>query len=102
MSTTMMTDGAKTATGVAEKHGPTVARGGWVAKGAVYALVGVLTLQLALGDPSGAPDQQGALRTVADQNYTSLEPSVSALGSAASQRYRRHGPWIEARLPGPK
>jgi len=46
----------------------------------VYALIGVLALQIALGDPSGAPDQEGALRAVADQSFGSILLIVLALG----------------------
>jgi hypothetical protein len=68
---------------MAHEHGPTVARAGWVAKGLVYATVGVLTLQLALGDPSGAPDQEGALRALADQPFGTALLVFLVVGLAA-------------------
>jgi hypothetical protein len=42
-------------------------RGGLVAYGVVHLLIGWLGLQLAFGDYAGAPDPQGALRTLAQQ-----------------------------------
>ncbi|HEX7189147.1 MAG TPA: DUF1206 domain-containing protein [Actinomycetes bacterium] len=42
------------------------ARVGFLAKGLVYALIGVLAFQIALGDPEQA-DQKGAMQSVAEQ-----------------------------------
>src|SRR5215203_6901615 len=78
----------------AEHYGPTVARAGWVAKGVVFAIVGVLTLQLALGDPSGSPDQQGALRALADQSFGAVLLVLLVVGLAAYAI----GRWLEASL----
>ncbi len=76
----------------AERYGPTVARAGWVAKGVVYALIGVLAVQLALGDPSGAPDQQGAIQTVAEQPFGSALLVLLVIGLVAYSI----GRWLEA------
>jgi hypothetical protein len=45
-----------------------LARVGFVAKGLIYALVGVLAIQVAFGDQE-KPDQQGALHAVAEQPF---------------------------------
>src|SRR5688572_18012076 len=91
-----MTTATATTTGhardLAHRHGPWVARAGWVAKGAVYAVVGVLTLQLALGDPSGSPDQQGALRAVAKQSFGTVLLVILIVGLVAYAV----GRWLEA------
>ena len=44
-------------------------RVGLVAYGIIHLLVGWLALQLAFGDYSGSPDQQGALQQIARQSY---------------------------------
>jgi len=44
-----------------------LSRGGFVARGVVYGLIGVLAVKLALGDGGKATNQQGALQTVAHQ-----------------------------------
>ena len=46
-----------------------LARAGLVARGVVYAIIGILALKLALGDGGKATDQQGALQTIADQPF---------------------------------
>lgn len=58
-------------------------RVGLVAYGLVHLLICWLALQLALGDRSGAPDQQGALRTLAQQPYGEVLLWVVALGLVA-------------------
>jgi Domain of Unknown Function (DUF1206) len=80
------------AEGAAERHGPTVAKAGWAAKGVVYALLGLLTLQLAMGDPGGSPDQQGALRSIADESWGTIILVLLAIGLAAYAI----GRWLEA------
>jgi hypothetical protein len=44
-------------------------RAGLVARGVVYAVVGILALKLALGDGGKTTSQQGALKTVAQQPF---------------------------------
>jgi hypothetical protein len=44
-------------------------RVGLVAYGVIHLLVGWLALQLAFGDRSGSPDQQGALQQIAQESY---------------------------------
>ena len=48
------------------RHGPPLARAGWLAKGAVFVIMGVLALQVAFGE-SARPDPHGALEAVAGQ-----------------------------------
>lgn len=58
-------------------------RAGWGAKGVVYALVAVLALQVAAGGSDRQADQQGALRTVAEQPLGSALLVVLAVGLLA-------------------
>ena len=44
-------------------------RVGLVAYGIIHLLIGWLALQLAFGDRSGSPDQQGALQQIAQESY---------------------------------
>ncbi len=53
-------------------------RVGLVAYGIIHILVGWLALQLAFGDYSGAPDQQGALHQVSQESYG--EPLLWLIG----------------------
>lgn len=46
-----------------------LSRGGFVARGIVYGLIGVLAVALALGAGGKATNQQGALETVAHQHF---------------------------------
>ncbi|HYF45479.1 MAG TPA: DUF1206 domain-containing protein [Acidimicrobiales bacterium] len=77
---------------LAHRHGPTLARWGWAAKGVVYAVLGVLTLQLALGDRSESPDQQGAVQALADQTFGTVLLVLLVVGMAAYAV----GRWLEA------
>ncbi len=44
-------------------------RAGLVAKGVLYAVVGILAVQVALGGREESPDKSGALRTIAEQPF---------------------------------
>jgi hypothetical protein len=57
-----------------------LARAGLVARGVVYAIVGVLALKLALGDGGKATDQEGALQTIAHQSFGELLLVLVAIG----------------------
>lgn len=46
-----------------------LARGGLVARGAIYAVIGILAIKLALGDGGKTTDQNGALQTIARQPF---------------------------------
>ena len=55
-------------------------RAGLVARGVVYAVVGVLALKLALGDGGKTTSQQGALKTVAQQPFGKFLLIALAIG----------------------
>ena len=73
-------------------------RAGFVARGFVYAIIGVLALKLALGDGGKLVDQQGAFHTVAHQPSGSLLLMLLAIGLGAYALWRLaraaigHGP----------
>jgi hypothetical protein len=46
-----------------------LARAGLASRGVVYGIIGVLAIKLALGDGGKATNQQGALRTIAEQPF---------------------------------
>jgi hypothetical protein len=75
-----------------------LSRAGFVARGFVYAIVGVLALRLAFGDGGKLVDQQGVFRTVAEQPLgTALLAALAiGLGGYALWRFVRaalgHGP----------
>jgi len=59
-------------TGRAAGHGAWVewaGRVGLVAKGVSYALIGILAIQIPLGQGGQATDRQGALRRLADESW---------------------------------
>jgi H+/Cl- antiporter ClcA len=57
-----------------------LARAGLLARGAVYGIIGVLAIKLALGDGGKATNQQGALKTIAGQPFGKLLLIVLAVG----------------------
>lgn len=75
-----------------------LARAGFVARGVVYVIVGILAIKLALGSSGTRADQQGALRTVAAQPFGEVLLLLVAvgLGGYALWRLARallgHGP----------
>jgi Domain of Unknown Function (DUF1206) len=75
-----------------------LSRGGFVARGFVYAIVGVLAFRLALGGGGKLVDQEGAFHTVAHQPFGSLLLTLLAIGLAAYALWRLvravigHGP----------
>jgi hypothetical protein len=64
-----------------------LARVGFIAKGLVYGLVGVLAVQVAFGDPEEA-DQQGALHAVAQQPLGGVVLWVMVAGLAGYALWR--------------
>jgi hypothetical protein len=57
-----------------------LARVGLVSRGVVYAVIGVLALELAFGKGGKATNQQGALRTIAEQPFGKVLVVVLAVG----------------------
>jgi uncharacterized membrane protein YidH (DUF202 family) len=64
------------------------ARLGLLARGVVYATVGVLAFKLALGDGGKATDQQGAMTTIAKQSSGKILLIIVAAGLAAYSAWR--------------
>jgi hypothetical protein len=65
-----------------------LARFGLVARGAVYLIIGVLALKLALGDGGKATNQQGALKTIADRPFGKTLLVLVAIGLAGYAIWR--------------
>ena len=58
------------------------ARTGYVARGVIYALMGILAIQLARGVGGEKPSQEGAMRLIADQTFGRVLLLLVALGLA--------------------
>jgi hypothetical protein len=75
-----------------------LARAGLVARGVVYGVIGILALKLALGHGGDATDQQGALHTIAGQQFGKVLLAVVAIGLGGYALWRLvraalgHGP----------
>jgi hypothetical protein len=75
-----------------------LARTGLVARGVVYAVIGVLALKLALGEGGKATNQQGALKEIAQQPFGKTLLILMAIGLAGYAIWRLlraalgHGP----------
>lgn len=65
-----------------------LARAGLVARGVVYLIIGVLALELALGEGGKATNQTGALKTVAEQSFGQLLLILLAVGLAGYSLWR--------------
>ena len=57
-------------------------RAGLVAKGVLYAIVGILAIEVARGSREESPDKNGALRTIAEQPFGKALLALLALGLA--------------------
>jgi hypothetical protein len=57
-----------------------LARGGLVARGVVYGIIGILALKLALGDGGDATNQQGALHKIAEGPFGKVLLAIVAVG----------------------
>lgn len=66
----------------------TAGRAGLVARGAIYLLVGLLAVQLALGQRSEQTDQRGALAEVADKPFGKVLLVALAVGFGAYALWR--------------
>ncbi len=75
-----------------------LARSGLVARGVIYAVIGVLAIKLALGDGGKTTNQQGALTTIAEQPFGKVLLVLTAVGLAGYAIWRLvraalgHGP----------
>jgi uncharacterized membrane protein YidH (DUF202 family) len=74
------------------------ARAGFVARGLIYAIIGILAIKLALGAGGKTTNQQGALRTIAHQPFGKALLILVAIGLAGYALWRLihallgHGP----------
>jgi hypothetical protein len=57
-----------------------LARSGFVARGLIYGIIGILAVKLALGQGGKTTNQQGALRTIAHQPFGQLLMILVAVG----------------------
>ena len=75
-----------------------LSRAGFVARAAVYAIIGVLALKLAFGHGGTLTSQQGALHTVAQQPFGKVLLTLVAIGLGGYSLWRLvragigHGP----------
>jgi hypothetical protein len=75
-----------------------LARGGFVSRGLIYGLIGILAIKLAAGGGGGNASQQGALKTIAAQPFGKVLLILVAVGLAGYALWRLirallgHGP----------
>ena len=75
-----------------------LARAGLVARGVIYAVIGILAVKLALGDGGKTTDQNGALQTIAKQPFGKVLLIIVTIGLAGYATWRLlraaigHGP----------
>jgi uncharacterized protein DUF1206 len=75
-----------------------LARSGFVARGAIYGIIGVLAIKLAVGAGGTTTNQQGALKTIAHQPFGKVLLILVAIGLAGYALWRLahallgHGP----------
>src|SRR5918995_2715835 len=75
-----------------------LARAGLVARGVIYAIIGILAVKLALGDGGKTTDQNGALQTIAKQPFGKALLIIVTIGLAGYATWRLlraaigHGP----------
>jgi hypothetical protein len=75
-----------------------LARAGFVARGLIYGIVGILAIKLALGAGGETTDQSGALKTIADQPFGQVLLILVAIGLGGYSLWRLlhvllgHGP----------
>jgi Domain of Unknown Function (DUF1206) len=75
-----------------------LARAGFVARGLIYVIIGILAIKLALGDGGGTANQRGALETIAHQPFGQVLLILAAVGLAGYALWRLfravlgHGP----------
>jgi hypothetical protein len=75
-----------------------LSRAGFVARGLIYAIIGILALKLAFGHGGKLTDQKGALHTVANQPFGKVMLTLLAIGLGGYSLWRLvraaigHGP----------
>jgi Domain of Unknown Function (DUF1206) len=75
-----------------------LSRAGFVARGLIYAIIGILALKLAVGQGGKLTNQQGALHTVSNQPFGKLLLTLVAIGLGGYSLWRLvraaigHGP----------
>jgi fumarate reductase subunit D len=75
-----------------------LARSGFVARGLIYGIIGILAIELALGSGGTTTNQQGALKTIAHQPFGKVLLILVAIGLAGYALWRLlhaligHGP----------
>src|SRR5438128_2127168 len=80
---------AQGAEGVARSRGfEWFARSGFVARGLIYGIIGILAVKLALGDGGKATNQQGALATIGHQPFGKVLLVLVAVGLAGYALWR--------------
>jgi hypothetical protein len=65
-----------------------LARAGILARGVIYAIIGVLAIKLALGDGGETTNQNGALHTIAEQPFGKALLILMAIGLAGYASWR--------------
>ena len=65
-----------------------LARAGFIARGVIYVIIGILALKLALGDGGKATNQQGALTTIAQQSFGEVLLILVAIALAGYALWR--------------
>jgi hypothetical protein len=65
-----------------------LARPGLIARGVVYGVIGVLAVKVAVGSAGKAPNQQGALQTIAEQPFGKVLLIALAVGLAGYAGWR--------------
>ncbi len=65
-----------------------LSRAGFVARGAVYAIIGILAFKLAIGHGGKLTNQQGAMRTLAHQPFGKYLLTLLAIGLAGYSMWR--------------
>ena len=65
-----------------------LARAGFVARGVIYAVIGILAVKLALGDGGKTTNQSGALKTIAQQPFGQVLLILTAIGLAGYSLWR--------------
>ena len=65
-----------------------LSRAGFVARGAVYAIIGILAFRLAIGQGGKITNQQGAFHTVAHQSFGHVLLVLLAIGLGGYSLWR--------------